>query len=239
MHKRLVTRYAMKSSEAADENQQRIEGVFEEPPRPGQTPSATSSSGWRMTPSCTCRFTTMARTRPTRSLRRLPSHIFKTVMLIAERLPLTNRPHTRWRLRHDDRLTSSEAADDTIPAPLLPLLRVHETANAPPFSTEAVGIEGGPCLRAAAQRTMSSSPRRRAGDGGAGRTREARSRTPACRDHGALLVLACRGRSRRPLRRGGAPTLIHRSATCFAEADLRDRSARTRSSRRRPARSSA
>ncbi len=30
MHKRLVTRYAMKSSEAADENQQRIEGVFEE-----------------------------------------------------------------------------------------------------------------------------------------------------------------------------------------------------------------
>ena len=30
MHKRLVTRYAMKSPEAADENQQRIERVFEE-----------------------------------------------------------------------------------------------------------------------------------------------------------------------------------------------------------------
>jgi len=30
MHKRLVTRYAMKSPEAADENQRRIEGVFEE-----------------------------------------------------------------------------------------------------------------------------------------------------------------------------------------------------------------
>jgi hypothetical protein len=30
MQKRLVTRYASKSSEAADENQKRIEGVFEE-----------------------------------------------------------------------------------------------------------------------------------------------------------------------------------------------------------------
>jgi hypothetical protein len=30
MHKRLVTRYATRSAEAADENQRRIEGVFEE-----------------------------------------------------------------------------------------------------------------------------------------------------------------------------------------------------------------
>ncbi len=30
MHKRLVTRYAMTSSEAADENQRRVEGVFDE-----------------------------------------------------------------------------------------------------------------------------------------------------------------------------------------------------------------
>jgi hypothetical protein len=30
MHKRLVTRYAMKSAEDADENQQRVEGVFGE-----------------------------------------------------------------------------------------------------------------------------------------------------------------------------------------------------------------
>lgn len=30
MHKRLVTRYAMTSAEAADENQRRVEGVFEE-----------------------------------------------------------------------------------------------------------------------------------------------------------------------------------------------------------------
>jgi hypothetical protein len=30
MHKRLVTRYATKSAEAADENQRRVEGVFEE-----------------------------------------------------------------------------------------------------------------------------------------------------------------------------------------------------------------
>jgi hypothetical protein len=30
MHKRLVTRYATQSPEAADENQRRIEGVFEE-----------------------------------------------------------------------------------------------------------------------------------------------------------------------------------------------------------------
>ena len=30
MHKRLVTRYAMKSAEAADENQRRVEGVFTE-----------------------------------------------------------------------------------------------------------------------------------------------------------------------------------------------------------------
>lgn len=30
MHKRLVTRYAMKSAEAADENQRRVEAVFEE-----------------------------------------------------------------------------------------------------------------------------------------------------------------------------------------------------------------
>ena len=30
MHKRLVTRYAMRSAEAADENQRRVEGVFEE-----------------------------------------------------------------------------------------------------------------------------------------------------------------------------------------------------------------
>src|SRR4051794_16868047 len=30
MHKRLVTRYAMKSAEDADENQQRVEGVFAE-----------------------------------------------------------------------------------------------------------------------------------------------------------------------------------------------------------------
>jgi hypothetical protein len=30
MHKRLVTRYAMRSSEAADENQRRVEGVFAE-----------------------------------------------------------------------------------------------------------------------------------------------------------------------------------------------------------------
>src|SRR6476619_1151064 len=67
-------------------------GSLKNLPRPSQTPSATSSSGWRMTPSCTCRFTTTARTRPTRSLRRLPSHIFKTVMLIAERVPLTNKP---------------------------------------------------------------------------------------------------------------------------------------------------
>ena len=28
MQKRLVTRYAMRSAEAADENQQRVEGVF-------------------------------------------------------------------------------------------------------------------------------------------------------------------------------------------------------------------
>jgi hypothetical protein len=30
MHKRLVTRYAMQSGEAADENQKRVEGVFAE-----------------------------------------------------------------------------------------------------------------------------------------------------------------------------------------------------------------
>ena len=30
MEKRLVTRYAMRSAEAADENQRRVEGVFEE-----------------------------------------------------------------------------------------------------------------------------------------------------------------------------------------------------------------
>ncbi len=30
MHKRLVTRYAMLSTEGADENQRRVEGVFEE-----------------------------------------------------------------------------------------------------------------------------------------------------------------------------------------------------------------
>jgi predicted SnoaL-like aldol condensation-catalyzing enzyme len=30
MHKRLVTRYATQSAEAADENQRRVEGVFEE-----------------------------------------------------------------------------------------------------------------------------------------------------------------------------------------------------------------
>jgi len=30
MHKRLVTRYAMQSAEAADENQRRVEGVFSE-----------------------------------------------------------------------------------------------------------------------------------------------------------------------------------------------------------------
>ena len=30
MRKRLVTRYAMRSAEAADENQRRVEGVFEE-----------------------------------------------------------------------------------------------------------------------------------------------------------------------------------------------------------------
>jgi len=30
MHKRLVTRYAMQSAEAADENQRRVEGVFAE-----------------------------------------------------------------------------------------------------------------------------------------------------------------------------------------------------------------
>ena len=30
MHKRLVTRYAMKSTEDADENQRRVEGVFAE-----------------------------------------------------------------------------------------------------------------------------------------------------------------------------------------------------------------
>src|ERR1035441_10071892 len=30
MHKRLVTRYATKSTEAADENQRRVEGVFAE-----------------------------------------------------------------------------------------------------------------------------------------------------------------------------------------------------------------
>ena len=30
MQKRLVTRYAMQSAEAADENQRRVEGVFEE-----------------------------------------------------------------------------------------------------------------------------------------------------------------------------------------------------------------
>ena len=31
MQKRLVTRYAMRSAEAADENQKRVEGVFAEP----------------------------------------------------------------------------------------------------------------------------------------------------------------------------------------------------------------
>ena len=31
MKKRLVTRYAMQSAEAADENQRRVEGVFDEP----------------------------------------------------------------------------------------------------------------------------------------------------------------------------------------------------------------
>jgi hypothetical protein len=30
MHKRLVTRYSMRSAEGADENQRRIEGVFEQ-----------------------------------------------------------------------------------------------------------------------------------------------------------------------------------------------------------------
>jgi len=51
MEKRLVTRYATKSPEAADENQRRIEGVFEDLAANRQAPSATSCSGWRTTPS--------------------------------------------------------------------------------------------------------------------------------------------------------------------------------------------
>ena len=37
MKKRLVTRYAMQSPEAADENQRRVEGVFDELPLPSPT----------------------------------------------------------------------------------------------------------------------------------------------------------------------------------------------------------
>ena len=64
MEKRLVTRYRMGSTEAADENQRRIEGVFEE--LAATTPdnvSYTSSFGSRMTRSCMCRSMTTARTR--------------------------------------------------------------------------------------------------------------------------------------------------------------------------------
>ena len=63
MHKRLVTRYAMRSAEAADENQLRVRGVFDELAETEPTVSATSSFGSQTTRSSTCRSTTIATTR--------------------------------------------------------------------------------------------------------------------------------------------------------------------------------
>ena len=63
MQKRLVTRYAMQSAAAADENQRRVEGVFAE--LEATTPDNVSytSSGSPTTPSCMCHSTTTAMTR--------------------------------------------------------------------------------------------------------------------------------------------------------------------------------
>jgi hypothetical protein len=63
MQKRLVTRYAMRSAEAADENQRRVEGVFDELAE--SKPESVSYIVLRLaaTPSCTCRSTTTAMTR--------------------------------------------------------------------------------------------------------------------------------------------------------------------------------
>ncbi len=63
MNKRLVTRYAMRSAEAADENHRRVEGVFDElaTAKPDSVSYIVPDS--RTTPLCTCRSTTTAMTR--------------------------------------------------------------------------------------------------------------------------------------------------------------------------------
>jgi hypothetical protein len=63
MQKRLVTRYAMESAEAADENQRRVEAVFAE--LEATTPDNVSYIVLRLADdsSCTCHSTTTAMTR--------------------------------------------------------------------------------------------------------------------------------------------------------------------------------
>lgn len=63
MQKRLVTRYAMPSADAADENQRRVEGVFDELDAKRPDNVSYIVLPWRTIPSCTCRSTTTARTR--------------------------------------------------------------------------------------------------------------------------------------------------------------------------------
>ena len=63
MQKRLVTRYATESAEAADRTNAGSKACSQSSPRRVRTLSATWCSGWPTIPSCTSRFTIMVTTR--------------------------------------------------------------------------------------------------------------------------------------------------------------------------------
>ena len=112
MEKRLVTRYAMRSAEAADENQRRVEGVFVE--LAAAQPNNVSYIVLRLADdsSCTSRSTITVMTRRTRSPRRARSRTSRTVMGTAARVQSTSRP-PNWSARTSRRSTEARSSRGT------------------------------------------------------------------------------------------------------------------------------
>jgi|BarGraNGADG00212_2_1021979.scaffolds.fasta_scaffold09847_9 hypothetical protein len=91
MQKRLVTRYATQLAEAANENQRRVEGVFDE--LSATRPDMVSYIVLRLEDDhlCTCHSTITAMTRSIRSRPSQRSRIFRRAMPIAGRAKSTSR----------------------------------------------------------------------------------------------------------------------------------------------------
>jgi hypothetical protein len=95
MQKRLVTRYAMRSAEEADENQRRVEGVFAE--LEATTPDNVSYIVLRLADDSFVHvsFHDHGDDEVNPIARRLPLRIFRTPTLSVGRVALTSRPR-RW-----------------------------------------------------------------------------------------------------------------------------------------------